>query len=63
MRFTIVALTALVLSLGACKPTSPPVPQDPQSPQLTAEVTVQCEEDMPCWVCSPNDNRCDSRKF
>lgn len=46
-----VAVTAAGLTIGAALP--PTGVGDP-----TPSPTVACEEDMPCWVCSPNDDAC-----
>ena len=49
------AAFAAVLLLSGCEDTTPP-----------AEVTVTehvtpCQEDDPCWPCSPDDDACEKR--
>ncbi|QOP66866.1 hypothetical protein SEA_ODYSSEY395_117 [Arthrobacter phage Odyssey395] len=56
-KLVVSALLALALAtpISACTAT----PETAGSPAVTASPTAtQCEEDDPCWICSPEDDMC-----
>lgn len=59
----LLVLVALV-ALTGCDRRPAPTPGIPTTAvTYRTEVSVDCTEDMPCWVCSSNDSRCSSRSF